>query len=195
MYVFIHLLMCVTSPGQTKNVTDMKFGTYTPIDLIQKRVFCFFYQITVTAASLEKLPCYVDFSAYLLDCLVQILVQHFHVWVNSFSLPWKCSVGDLCCKMGNFLTACALSAIASINFPCHLIFHISPRYICFPLFLKLKKHRHTSYGSSGEINELDMSYWLLITIFIVEIIVTLVVTRCFYNSFAILFVWEGFVGL
>ena len=38
MYVFIYLCIylfnCVTSPGQTKNDTDLKFGTHTPIDLI-----------------------------------------------------------------------------------------------------------------------------------------------------------------
>ena len=32
--VFIYVFMCVTSPGQTKNDTDLKFGTHTPIDLI-----------------------------------------------------------------------------------------------------------------------------------------------------------------
>ena len=34
VYVFIYICMCVTSPGQTKNKTDLKFGTHTPIDLI-----------------------------------------------------------------------------------------------------------------------------------------------------------------
>ena len=70
VYVCIYLCICVTSLGQTKNDTDLKFGTHTPID------FCFFDQITVTAASLEKLPCHVDFgfSAYLLDCLVSVLI-------------------------------------------------------------------------------------------------------------------------
>ena len=33
-YVFICVRMCVTSPGQTKNVLDLKFSTHTPIDLI-----------------------------------------------------------------------------------------------------------------------------------------------------------------
>ena len=32
VYVFIYL--CVTPPGHTNNDTDLKFGTYTPIDLI-----------------------------------------------------------------------------------------------------------------------------------------------------------------
>ena len=34
VYVFIYICMCVTSPGQTKNETYLKFGTHTPIDLI-----------------------------------------------------------------------------------------------------------------------------------------------------------------
>ena len=38
MCVFI----CVTPPGQTKNDKDLKFGTHTPIDLIEKRVFFLF---------------------------------------------------------------------------------------------------------------------------------------------------------
>ena len=54
MYVFI----CVTPPGQTKNDTDLKFGTHTPLD----RNFGFFAKkITLRAASPEKLPCHVDF--------------------------------------------------------------------------------------------------------------------------------------
>ena len=34
MRVCVYLFMCVTSPGETKNDTDLKFGTHTPIDLI-----------------------------------------------------------------------------------------------------------------------------------------------------------------
>ena len=59
--VCIYVCICVTPPGQTKIDTDLKFGTNTAIDLILKRVFLFFDQIPVTAASLEKLPCHVDF--------------------------------------------------------------------------------------------------------------------------------------
>ena len=50
--------ICVTPPGQTNNDTDLKFGTHTPIDLIQKLIFRFFEKMTLRAASLEKL---VDF--------------------------------------------------------------------------------------------------------------------------------------
>ena len=34
VYLFIYVCICVTPPGQTKNDTDLKFGTHTPIDLI-----------------------------------------------------------------------------------------------------------------------------------------------------------------
>ena len=34
--------MGVTPPGQTKNDTDLKFDTYTPLDHISKWLFCFF---------------------------------------------------------------------------------------------------------------------------------------------------------
>ena len=32
--IFVYVFISVTSPGQTKNDTDRKFGTHTPIDLI-----------------------------------------------------------------------------------------------------------------------------------------------------------------
>ena len=60
--VFVYVFICLTSPGPTKNDTDLIFGTHTRIDLILKRVFCFAEKILVTAASLKKLPCHVDFS-------------------------------------------------------------------------------------------------------------------------------------
>ena len=34
VYVFIYLFVCFPPPGYTNNDTDLKFGTYTPIDLI-----------------------------------------------------------------------------------------------------------------------------------------------------------------
>ena len=72
--------MCVlvyvcTSPGQTKNNTDLKFDTHTPIDLIEKRVFCFFEKITVTAAILEKLPCHTDFPRISSIALLSLYFQ------------------------------------------------------------------------------------------------------------------------
>ena len=53
--------MGVTPPGQSKNDTDLKFGTHTPIDLIYKMIFCFFEKITLTTATLKELPCHDDF--------------------------------------------------------------------------------------------------------------------------------------
>ena len=61
MCVFIY--GCIYAwPGQTKNDTDLEFGTHTPIELIKKWFICFFDQITVMASSLEKLPCHMGFS-------------------------------------------------------------------------------------------------------------------------------------
>ena len=34
VYTYIYVCNCVTPPGQTKNDTDLKFGTHTPVDLI-----------------------------------------------------------------------------------------------------------------------------------------------------------------
>ena len=53
MCVCIHLCMCATPPGQTKNDRNRKFGTHTPLDHT--------YKVTLRTASLEKLPCHVDF--------------------------------------------------------------------------------------------------------------------------------------
>ena len=45
VYVCIfYLFICVTSPCQTENDTDLKFGRHTPIDLIWKR-FLFVFSI------------------------------------------------------------------------------------------------------------------------------------------------------
>ena len=32
--IFVYEFMCVMSPGQTKNDTDLRFGTHTPLDHI-----------------------------------------------------------------------------------------------------------------------------------------------------------------
>ena len=34
VFVCIYLCICVTPSGQTKNDTDLEFGTHTPVDLI-----------------------------------------------------------------------------------------------------------------------------------------------------------------
>ena len=43
VYVCIYLFICVTSPDQAKNDTDLKIGTHTPIDLYLKNFFFFFF--------------------------------------------------------------------------------------------------------------------------------------------------------
>ena len=37
----MYLCMCVTPPGQTKNDTDLKFGTHTTIDLQEKGILLY----------------------------------------------------------------------------------------------------------------------------------------------------------
>ena len=41
LYSLVYVCMCVTPTGQTKNDTGLNFGTHTPLNHIQKRVFCF----------------------------------------------------------------------------------------------------------------------------------------------------------
>ena len=69
-YVFI----CVTPPGHTENDTDLKFGTHAPIDLTEKQVFV--EKMTPEAASLEKLPCHVDFPHISLIALSSFFSTH-----------------------------------------------------------------------------------------------------------------------
>ena len=89
VYVCIYY---VTPPRQTKNNIDLKFGTHTPIDFIQKGFFCFFDEITLTAASLDKLPCHVDFPHISSIALFLIFSQsqaNFQVFVRSFPSPFS----------------------------------------------------------------------------------------------------------
>ena len=60
--LFVYLFICVTSPEQPKNDSDLKFDTYSHWPYLKNCFFFrFFEKITVTSASLEKLPCYVIF--------------------------------------------------------------------------------------------------------------------------------------
>ena len=77
MYLYICVFIGVTHLGQTKNDTDLKFGAHTPIDLIRKRVFCFFEKMTLRAPSLEKLPCYVDYPHISTIALLKKLILFF----------------------------------------------------------------------------------------------------------------------
>ena len=84
-YLFVYLFMCVTPPNQTKNYTDLKFGTDPLLDQIWNRVFRFFEKVTLRAASLEKVQCHVDFphissiaSSFIL--LLFIIYKYCHLY-------------------------------------------------------------------------------------------------------------------
>ena len=57
--VLVCLSLCTGPPGQTKIDTDQKFGTHTLLDLIKNGFFG--GKTTQRTASLETLPCQVDF--------------------------------------------------------------------------------------------------------------------------------------
>ena len=71
VFSFIHIYMCCKGPpGQTKNGTDLKFGTHTPLDYIYKWFFIrFFEKVTLRAFSLGKLVCHMDFPP--ISCVVK----------------------------------------------------------------------------------------------------------------------------
>ena len=66
IYVIVSRLLATLTTIQTWNLAHILLR----LTLCKKRVFCFFNQIPVTAASLEKTAVSRWFSAYLLDCLV-----------------------------------------------------------------------------------------------------------------------------
>ena len=68
------MCICVTPPGQTKNDTDLKFGTHWPY--LKLFFFCFFGKISVTGTFLEKLPCHVDFPH------ISSIVLFWHIFLN-----------------------------------------------------------------------------------------------------------------
>ena len=68
--------MGVIPPAQSKNDTDLKFGTHTPIDLIYKMIFCFFEKITLTTATLKELPCHDDFLQIISIALYILFFWH-----------------------------------------------------------------------------------------------------------------------
>ena len=53
VYFCIYSSICYTAPGPAKNVTDLKFGTHTPIDLTLVYV-CIYLSICVTAPGPTK---------------------------------------------------------------------------------------------------------------------------------------------
>ena len=67
--------VCPETPGQTKNDTDLKFGTHTPLPHTWKRVFCLPEKVALRAASLEKLPCHMNFPHISSIALYLLLYQ------------------------------------------------------------------------------------------------------------------------
>ena len=57
IYLFVSRLLAKRKTIQTRNLAHM-----LPLTSSKSVLFCFFEKISVTAASLEKLPCHVDFT-------------------------------------------------------------------------------------------------------------------------------------
>ena len=106
MCVFIYGCIYAWS-GQTKNDTDLEFGTHTPIELIKKWFICFFDQITVMASSLEKLPCHMGFSHISSIALFSFLLTIS--FFNESSQLW-------CRRLGKGNTGICMSGLGSYVF-------------------------------------------------------------------------------
>ena len=78
MCVCIYVCICVTSSGQTKSDTDLKFGTHTPLDLILKRFFFLVFSKNFTWWPLTSKNCSVTWIF-----LISPWLPCFH-----FSLPF-----------------------------------------------------------------------------------------------------------
>ena len=89
IYVCVYLFIRVTSPGQTKNDTDLKFGTHTLLTLSKNGIFVFSKKTTLTAASLKKLPCHVDFPHISSIALFLIFISYFELRLRSMELREK----------------------------------------------------------------------------------------------------------
>ena len=72
--LFVYLFICVTSPDQPKNDSDLKFDTYSHWPYLKN---CFFFVFSKKSPwrPLASKNCRVTwFFAYLLDCLVYLFV-------------------------------------------------------------------------------------------------------------------------
>ena len=90
MCVYLCVYVCRVSWPNEKRYRPKIRPTYSHRPYL-KRVFYFFVKITVTAASLEKLPCHVDFpiSSQLPCFFFLIFIQIKCVWfqnLNSYSV-------------------------------------------------------------------------------------------------------------
>ena len=84
-------ILCHASPPNEKQYRPEIRHSYSHW-LYLKRVFCFLEEITLTAASLDKLPCHVDFPHISSIALFLIFSQsqaNFQVFVRSFPSPFS----------------------------------------------------------------------------------------------------------
>ena len=102
VYLCMVVCICVTPPGQTKNDRDLKFRTHSH-RLYLKTSFFLFEKITLRAASLEKLPCHVDFPHISSISLFSVLIKTKQISTSQKNF----------CRKTNFFS-CE---------PCHKLFH------------------------------------------------------------------------
>ena len=62
IFVYVFMCLCVSRLlAKRKTLQTWNLAPILPLTLPKNGFFCFFNQIPVTAASLKKLPCHVDF--------------------------------------------------------------------------------------------------------------------------------------
>ena len=66
---YLYMCECIPPCGKTKNDTDLKFATHTPLDPMLKRVFCFFRKNYPEGRQPRKTAVSRGFSAYRLNFL------------------------------------------------------------------------------------------------------------------------------
>ena len=89
--VYLCIYLCVTSTGQRKNDTNLKFGTHTPIDLIKNGFFGFSikspwrpvasknYCVMCIFRISPRLPCFSLWTLSFVDNWVAIIMKfHLH---------------------------------------------------------------------------------------------------------------------
>ena len=90
VYVCMYVLYHASWPNEKQYRPEIRHSYSHWLYL--KRVFCFLEEITPTAASLDKLPCHVDFPHISSNALFLIFSQsqaNFQVFVRSFPSPFS----------------------------------------------------------------------------------------------------------
>ena len=90
VYMWMYVLCHASWPNEKRYRPEIRH-TYSHWPYL-KRVFGFFEEITLTAASLDKLPCHMDFRHISSIALFLILSQsqaNFQIFVRSFPSPFS----------------------------------------------------------------------------------------------------------